>query len=95
MALSNTDRITINNENTRRHTHNLRHLFLDQMADHLQALAAEKISFHKDAVMMAPVASQPMEYHPIQTFNNHRAIDRAARGQQFAPQNLAQLGTTH
>ena len=97
MALSNADRITIHNENTRRHTHNLRHLSLDQMADHLQALAAEKISFHKDAVMMAqeaPVANQPVEYHPIQTFNyNHRGMDRTPRGQnmnrQVAPPNYA------
>ena len=82
MALNNTDRITIHNENTRRQTHNLRNLSLDQMADHRQA-------FHKDALMLAqeaPVPNQPVESHPIQTFQHHRGLYRASRGQNMGRQ---------
>ena len=46
----------------------------------------------------APVPNQQVESHPIQTFQHHRGLDRAARGQnmgrQFAQNNYAPAHNT-
>ena len=62
MAISNNDRLNIHNENSRRQTHNLKNLNLEQMCDFLQALAAEKINYEKEPIMTAQQDIHNVEY---------------------------------
>lgn len=92
MALSNSDRVCIHNENARRNTHNLGNFSLDQMADHLQALAAEKISYIKEPVLLTQEELTNRHVDNVQEMNQRRGGANPNRDRNFVRNSQPQLG---